>query len=191
MPELSIEIRKASFSQRRIAASALHGQMDHSVRTVNGHGWQTALSSPAARDWLSGTGAHMQVMRPIMQPSGQRRRTCRIALMPRIFTDGQKHVMQSNDENVPPSQHQPLLARTASADSLLDQQGAQAPATPQLVGARTPRSTFKQRVAMKMAELEATLRRDGTRRCRCSVSSTHVLNRRSRSRASTEQHAHA
>ena len=73
--------------------------------------------------------------------------------------------MQGNDENVPPSQHQPLLARTASADSVLDQQGAQAPATPQLVGARTPRSTFKQRVAMKMAELEATLRRDGM--CGC------------------------
>jgi hypothetical protein len=94
---------------------------------------------------------------------------------PKVCTDGHTHVMQGNDENVPPSQHQPLLARTASADSVLDQQGAQAPATPQLVGARTPRSTFKQRVAMKMAELEATLRRDGMCGCCCSASSLHVL----------------
>lgn len=103
----------------------------------------------------------------------------------RSCTDGQNHTMQSNDENVPPSQHQPLLARTASADSVLDQQGVQATATPQLVGARTPRSTFKQRVAMKMAELEATLRRDGERGCRCSaLHYIHVLHRQGHSHAS-------
>lgn len=72
-------------------------------------------------------------------------------------------IAQEQDENAPPLRRQPLLhAREPSADGAADQQAAEAPATPQSAGGRTPRSTFKQRVAAKMAELEATLRRDGT-----------------------------
>lgn len=69
--------------------------------------------------------------------------------------------MQEHDENAPPQRRQPMHARAPGVADPADS-AAEAPATPQPAGSKTPRSTFKQRVAARMAELEATLRRDGT-----------------------------